>query len=225
MRYGQSLDFAFVFRAEYVPVLQFLQEVILDEISLFAAGTVKEEDCGVLSDDQCHVCFLTWDDDLGCFMEVAEVPGKPALTLISRSIDDEDDFSAAGGQSDLVVQFLLPRAEGVGFAHGTGAVVVDVLIYEFWKLGAHRAVHLSQCSHVQCTFFHSVFKLFYLRILSFFSFGLLFLWLDAYLCKISFLFAIDDTSREKACNGAMGLSYHGYDLLQPLPGSETHSAL
>lgn len=97
MRCFKGFDSAFILWAEYVAVLYFFKEVVLDEVALFAAGAIKEEDSAILSDTVCHIGFLSWDYYLSVFVDATEVTSKPTFSLVSSCVYYEYYFTFVWG--------------------------------------------------------------------------------------------------------------------------------
>jgi hypothetical protein len=74
------LYLAFVFRTEKVPVLHFFQQVILDEVTLLAPGTIKKEYPASLIHYVGHVGLLTGNDGVCTIVHVGRVTLTDAHT-------------------------------------------------------------------------------------------------------------------------------------------------
>jgi len=81
----------------------------LDEISLFASGTIKKENAFLLIHGMCHIRFLSRDDYLrSVFMEHFTTVSEPTLPLITDFICYENDLAVIWFVFEQVIEVLLP---------------------------------------------------------------------------------------------------------------------
>jgi len=81
---------------------------MLNEVSLFASGTVKEEDSAFVSDRMHHVGFLPRNCDLRIVMQVAMASCKQTFSLVSCPIHDDNCLSVINWWGQSSAKFLLP---------------------------------------------------------------------------------------------------------------------